>query len=137
MHDTPLDTFMEPRSSDSEHNSNIPILPELPSIEIPENIDSAISEEPTIPIQRVSLRHKVQHSWMEDYVIPSIVPKANAILSKCPLDVHKYNLSHYAHTAAIFSCAVSKPTAIIEPHSYIRLSQIPVGLMLCTRSYLH
>lgn len=133
-HDTPLNTILDSNTLDSLSgnsvpSSNVPISPTLPnvdtSISTSTNNDTITPTESTAPAQRVSLRHKIQPTWMKDYVVPSTtsttnpnVSKANSILLKCPIDAEKYNISQYAHSSPIFACAVSKPTAITEPQTY-------------------
>lgn len=38
-----------------------------------ENVDTIVSLHSLVPVQRKTLRHKVQPSWRQDYVVPTIV----------------------------------------------------------------
>lgn len=76
--------------------------------------------------QRVSMRRKVQPSWLKDYVTPpqskssSVTPEAqvNSVLLNCPIDPVKYNFQNYTALFPIHCCSVSPSTAVKEPFTY-------------------
>ncbi|KAK1369825.1 hypothetical protein POM88_035917 [Heracleum sosnowskyi] len=120
-YDTPLDVFLPNNSSpvptidhstDPPSSSNGPSLSSSPpslhrsptqfSDVTPTSDPLAPSPvaPPTLvaPPQRVSLRHKIQPSWMKDYHLDSSSSSisASSVLQSCPINSQKFSFHHYS-----------------------------------------
>lgn len=62
------------------------------------------------PKQRVSLRHKIQPSWMKDYILPKGHVQANSVLLDCPIDDTKIQLHFVFSNSSTCVCLYCQST---------------------------
>lgn len=101
-----------------------------------ENSDSSDISTTLPTISRISLRHKVQRTWMKNYVVSktnnkslsSILPQAHNVLLNCPIDASKYSFQHYSlqnPQNPVFACSVSPQSTYKEPYNYNQAATDP------------
>lgn len=103
--DNPLQVVFNDIPGSSTSTANIPVES---SSEFFTYIAETLPNVTALP-PRVSLRNKIQPSWMKDYHVSTFsadLSSSSTVLLNCLVDKNKYSFSHYSLTTKVFACDV-------------------------------